>query len=100
MHAMREQVITQFSSEDTRIRTILIANVMDMFAKNFTIDGARKSILTQLASDVTQSGATFMATPPSFVPALDRQNAIRTLDNMLEVRPFSYQNFTALTIEQ
>ncbi|KAJ1311886.1 hypothetical protein OPQ81_010345 [Rhizoctonia solani] len=83
--AMRDQVIAQFSSENTRTRTILIANVMNMFVKNLAIDGPRKTILNHLALDVQQSGAAFMATPPSFVPVLDRQNAIRTLDSMLEI---------------
>ncbi|KAJ1311882.1 hypothetical protein OPQ81_010341 [Rhizoctonia solani] len=82
---MRDQVVAQFSSENTRTRTILIANAMNMFVKNLTIDGPRKSIVYHLASEVKKNGAAFIATPPSFVPVLDRQNAIRILDNMLEI---------------
>ncbi|KAG8731511.1 hypothetical protein FRC11_003955 [Ceratobasidium sp. 423] len=85
MPMLREQVIAHFSSEGTRTRTILLANVMDMFAKNFAIDGARKAILSQLALDGQQAGAAFIGALPSYVPALDRQNAIRILDNMLEI---------------
>ncbi|KAG8702088.1 hypothetical protein FRC11_011691 [Ceratobasidium sp. 423] len=85
MPMIREQVIARFSSEDTRARTILLANVMDMFAKNFVIDGARKAILSRLELDAQQAGAAFIGALPSYVPALDRQNAIRTLDNMLEI---------------
>ncbi|KAJ1310625.1 hypothetical protein OPQ81_009154 [Rhizoctonia solani] len=85
MHKMKDQVIAQFSSEKTRTRSILIANVMSMFVNHLKIDGPRKSILNHLVRDVQKSGAAFMATPPSFVPALDRQSAIRILDNMLEI---------------
>ncbi|KAJ1310629.1 hypothetical protein OPQ81_009158 [Rhizoctonia solani] len=87
-HVMRDQVITQFSSEKSRIRTILIANVMDMFARNMTIDGPRKTILNRLALEVQKSSAAFLNIPPS-TPLLDRQNALRTLDSMLEI--FSLQ---------
>ncbi|KAJ1311904.1 hypothetical protein OPQ81_010364 [Rhizoctonia solani] len=85
MPRMRDQVIAQFSSENPRARAILIANVMSMFVKQFAIDGARKTILNHLALEVQESGTAFMAEPPCFVPALDRQKAIRTLDNMLEI---------------
>ncbi|KDN34454.1 hypothetical protein RSAG8_12458, partial [Rhizoctonia solani AG-8 WAC10335] len=95
VHTMREQVVAQFSSETTRTRTILIANVMEMFAKNLTIDGTRKSILDHLALDIQQSGSCFLATPPSFVPGSDRQNAMRMLDSMLEI--FSLQITTQST---
>ncbi|CAE6429858.1 unnamed protein product [Rhizoctonia solani] len=90
-HAMREQVVAQFSSENTRTRTILIANVMDMFARNLVIDGARQFVLDQLISEGRQSGSSFMATSPS-APMLDRHSATRTLDSMLEV--CSLQIFT------
>ncbi|KAH7345467.1 fungal-specific transcription factor domain-containing protein [Rhizoctonia solani] len=88
-HVMREQVVSQFSSEATRNRAILIANVMEMFATKLKIDSTRKCILDNLVSDVLASGSFFTDTPPSFVPALDRKNAMCTLDNMLEI--FSLQ---------
>ncbi|CAE6513559.1 unnamed protein product [Rhizoctonia solani] len=91
-HAMREQIIAQFSSEDTRTRTILIANVMDMFAKNLVIDSTRRSILDRLVLDVRKSGSDFMASPPSFAPKSDNEIAMRTLDSMLEI--FSLQTTT------
>ncbi|EUC56352.1 fungal zn(2)-cys(6) binuclear cluster domain protein, putative [Rhizoctonia solani AG-3 Rhs1AP] len=89
VYTMRDQVITHFSSETTRNRTILIANVMDTFAKKLAIDDSRKTILNRLVLDVQQSGAYFTATPPSSVPNWDRQNAMHTLDSMLET--FSLQ---------
>ncbi|KAL5641825.1 hypothetical protein ACGC1H_002048 [Rhizoctonia solani] len=89
VYTMRDQVIAHFSSETTRTRTILIANVMDMFAKKLAVDDTRKSILNQLILNVQQSGVCFTATPPSFVPDLDRQNAMHTLEGMLEI--FSLQ---------
>ncbi|KAJ1311892.1 hypothetical protein OPQ81_010352 [Rhizoctonia solani] len=85
VHTLREQVISQFSSEDTRTRTVLIANVMNMFAKNCAIDGPRKSILNHLALDLQKSGSSFMASPPSLPLELDRKNAIQRLDSMLEI---------------
>ncbi|CAE6504118.1 unnamed protein product [Rhizoctonia solani] len=97
VHTMREQVNAQFSSEATRTRTILIANVMDMFAKNLAIDQTRKSILTHLVLDVQQNEVGFLATPPSLVPGLDRQSAMHTLDTMLEVRVHVTQEIDSLT---
>ncbi|KAF8761876.1 hypothetical protein RHS01_01276 [Rhizoctonia solani] len=89
--AMRDQVIQYFSSEDTRIRTILIANVMNKFLKSLTIDGIERSILDKLALTVRRNGIHFMATLPSD-PALDRENAMRILDSMLEI--FSLRTVT------
>ncbi|KAF8737267.1 hypothetical protein RHS02_06147, partial [Rhizoctonia solani] len=93
VHTMRERLVTLFSSDNTRTRTILIANVMDAFARNLVIDGARKFIVDHLVSDGQQRGYTFMTTlPMSCSLESDRYNAIRTLDYMMEV--FSLQIFT------
>jgi hypothetical protein len=81
---MRDQVIQHFSSEGTRIKIILIANVMDKFVKNLVIDGNERSILDKLGLVVQRSGARFLTTPPSS-PTIDRKNAMRILDSMLEV---------------
>ncbi|KAF8708258.1 hypothetical protein RHS03_04450, partial [Rhizoctonia solani] len=89
--AMRDQVIQYFSSEDTRIRTILIANVMNKFSKSLTIDGIERSILDKLALTVRRNDIHFTATLPSD-PALDRENAMRILDSMLEI--FSLRTVT------
>ncbi|QRW16767.1 dihydrodipicolinate synthetase family protein [Rhizoctonia solani] len=72
-HAMRDQVIQHFSLESTRTRTILIANVMNKFAKNLA------------------SGSRYMETH-FLASAIDRQHAMRVLDNMLEV--FTLQTST------
>ncbi|CAE6434633.1 unnamed protein product [Rhizoctonia solani] len=96
IHTMRDRVVAQISSENTRTRTILIANVMIAFARNLTIDDTRKSILKHLVYEVQKSGSSFMATPASS-PTLDRHNAIRTLDNILEI--FSLQTSTRPTSE-
>ncbi|KAH7325231.1 hypothetical protein B0J17DRAFT_723255 [Rhizoctonia solani] len=90
-HAMREQVVAQFSSERTRKRTILIANVMDVFARDLSIDATRLFILNHLVLDGHKSGSSFMALASS-APALDRHKAMRTLDSILET--FSLQIFT------
>ncbi|CAE6449285.1 unnamed protein product [Rhizoctonia solani] len=82
-HTMQEKIIAQFSSENTRTRTILIANVMDMFARNLVIDGARKFIVDQLVLEGQKCGAYFLATPS--LPELDKRNAMRTLDSILEI---------------
>ncbi|KAH7334088.1 fungal-specific transcription factor domain-containing protein [Rhizoctonia solani] len=83
--AVRNQVIQQFSSEHTRNKAILIANVMIVFAKNLAIDDTRKAVLNHLVSEARKSGSRFIATPVSFVPALGRQNAMRTLDTIFEI---------------
>ncbi|KEP49939.1 putative fungal Zn(2)-cys(6) binuclear cluster domain protein [Rhizoctonia solani 123E] len=84
-HIMRDQVIAQFSSEDTRSRTILIANVMNVFAKHLTINDVGKSILDYLAAEVRESSSRFTSTPPSTAPTLERQSLIRMLESMLEI---------------
>ncbi|KAJ1303782.1 hypothetical protein OPQ81_008205 [Rhizoctonia solani] len=83
-NSVKTQVIQQFSSEHTRKRTILIANVMITFAKHLTIDNARMSILDHLVVEARKSGSQFLASPVS-TPALDRQSAMRTLDNIFEI---------------
>ncbi|CUA75803.1 Fer-1-like protein 5 [Mus musculus] [Rhizoctonia solani] len=83
--AVRNQVIQQFTSENTRYRSILIANVMIMFAKNLAIDDTRKAVLTHLVTEARDAGSRFIATPVSFVPSLDRQKAMRTLDSIFEI---------------
>ncbi|CAE6440876.1 unnamed protein product [Rhizoctonia solani] len=85
VHAMRDHIIQQFSSEDVRTRTILIANVMNIFAKNPLIDDAGTSIIAYLASKVREDVHSFMAAPPSSVATVDRRNAMRMLDNTLEI---------------
>ncbi|KAG8681662.1 hypothetical protein FRC11_000817, partial [Ceratobasidium sp. 423] len=82
--SVRNQIWHQFSSEDTRKKTILIANVMITFAKNLTIDAARMSILNHLVSDVRKASSRFIATPISSVPSVDREHAMRTLDSIFE----------------
>ncbi|EUC63837.1 fungal zn(2)-cys(6) binuclear cluster domain protein, putative [Rhizoctonia solani AG-3 Rhs1AP] len=84
-HTMRDHVIAQFASEDTRTRTILIANVMRMFAENPLVDSTGTSIVSYLASKVQEDVWSFMATPPSSVIALDKRNAMRVLDHTLEI---------------
>ncbi|KAJ1310632.1 hypothetical protein OPQ81_009161 [Rhizoctonia solani] len=85
VNALRDQVITQFSCEKSRTRTIMIANVMDMFAKRLAIDGQRKSVLDHLALDVRKDGLALIAASSSVAPELDRQLALRTLDSVLEI---------------
>ncbi|CAE6468855.1 unnamed protein product [Rhizoctonia solani] len=97
VHALRDQVIAQISSESSRVRTILIANVMNMCTTTFATGGATKSILNHLTLDVRNSASTFINTPPAFAPALDRQNAVRTLDSMLEI--LGLQTHTQPTID-
>jgi hypothetical protein len=82
---MRSQVIQHFSSENTRIRTILIANLMNTFARNLVIGHQEKSILNNLASAVARSSSQFNFAPPHFTP-IGREHAMSILDSMLEVR--------------
>ncbi|KDN37471.1 hypothetical protein RSAG8_10133, partial [Rhizoctonia solani AG-8 WAC10335] len=83
-HSMRDQIIQQSSSDKTRTRIILLANVMGMYARNFAIDGTGTSILGYLALEVQKSASSFMATPPSF-SASDRQSAMHTLNSIHEI---------------
>ncbi|CAE6443303.1 unnamed protein product [Rhizoctonia solani] len=83
-YIMRDQVIGQFSYKDSRIRTILIANVMKMYARSLAIDDTGTTILGRLALAAQTNATRFMEIPPSPVRDLDRQHAIRILDNLLE----------------
>ncbi|KAG8681530.1 hypothetical protein FRC11_001005, partial [Ceratobasidium sp. 423] len=85
IHVLREEVIKYFSSEDTRTRTILIANVMSMFAKNLSINNVGISIITHLDSQVRENVKSFMGTPPPPMSETDRQNAMYILDSTLEI---------------
>ncbi|QRW22657.1 oxalate decarboxylase [Rhizoctonia solani] len=85
VHAMRDQVIQQFASDNGRKRTIMIANVMKMFGQDLVIDGRGQFILNCLASDVQEKSIAFMKTPPLFDIAMDRRNAMRALDSVLEI---------------
>ncbi|KAF8711703.1 hypothetical protein RHS03_01412, partial [Rhizoctonia solani] len=85
IHALREDIITYFSSEATRSRTILIANFMRMLSSNPSVNSTGMPIVTYLASEVREETQTFMATPPPSAPMVDRQNAMRILNNTLEV---------------
>ncbi|CAE6443296.1 unnamed protein product [Rhizoctonia solani] len=89
---MRDQVIDRFSSENSRIQTILIANVMDIYARNLVLDDAGTYMLNRLALAIQKSMSHFMSTPRALDPALDRQNATLILDSVLEI--FSLQTRT------
>ncbi|KAG8688899.1 hypothetical protein FRC11_004552, partial [Ceratobasidium sp. 423] len=84
VHVLREQVIKYFSSEDTRTRTILMANVMNIYVKNLSINDVGMSIITHLDSQVRENVKSFMGTPP-LVSETDRQNAMYILDSTLEI---------------
>ncbi|CAE6487875.1 unnamed protein product [Rhizoctonia solani] len=87
VHAMKGQIVQQFSSEDNRRRWILMANVMDAFGKQLVVGETRLSILTQLTLDMRASCLSFMVIPSSefFVAELDRKHAMQILDRTLEI---------------
>ncbi|CUA77232.1 hypothetical protein RSOLAG22IIIB_06587 [Rhizoctonia solani] len=85
VRTLKDQVIEKFAFEDTRTRTILIANVMGMFAKNPLVDSTGKSIVAYLASKVREDLQFFTAMPPSPILTQDRQNAMHVLDHTLEI---------------
>ncbi|CAE6482923.1 unnamed protein product [Rhizoctonia solani] len=90
-HGTREQVIAQFSSKKTRTRSILIANVMDVFTRNLSIDSARMFILDQLVLDGHNGGSSLVSAVSS-APALNRHQAMHMLNTILET--FALQIFT------
>ncbi|QRW18640.1 Fungal specific transcription factor domain [Rhizoctonia solani] len=84
-YIMREQIIEQFAFENSRVRTILLANIMSMYAKNLTMGRSGATMLRRLALTAQMDASRFIESPPSPVPELDQQNAIRVLDNVLEI---------------
>ncbi|ELU36648.1 fungal zn(2)-Cys(6) binuclear cluster domain-containing protein [Rhizoctonia solani AG-1 IA] len=85
VHGIREHAIQRFSSQDTRYKTILMANVMKGFAQDPLIDNKRMSILSYLAVEVQKIGCSYL-TKPQPTSEQDRQNAMYILDYALEVR--------------
>ncbi|KAF8758449.1 hypothetical protein RHS01_02262 [Rhizoctonia solani] len=80
VHGIREHAIQRFSSQDTRYKTILMANVMKGFAQDPLIDNKRMSILSYLAVE-------------------DRQNAMYILDYALEDIATNYLEIKVLTLQ-
>ncbi|ELU36639.1 hypothetical protein AG1IA_09324 [Rhizoctonia solani AG-1 IA] len=56
VHRIRDNVIQRFASKDTRIKTILMANVLRGFPQELAIGGKSMSVLTYLAHEVQKSG--------------------------------------------
>ncbi|KAF8744871.1 hypothetical protein RHS02_01602, partial [Rhizoctonia solani] len=83
VHGIREHAIQRFSSQDTRFKTILMANVMKGFAQDPLIDNKRMSILSYLAVEVQKIGCSYL-TKPQPTSEQDRQNAMYILDYALE----------------
>ncbi|KAL5634008.1 hypothetical protein ACGC1H_005995 [Rhizoctonia solani] len=84
---IKERVIQQFSSENTRTTCILMANVMDAFGRQLMVDETRLPIITYLTSELGANSSAFIATQLSepFVLESDKQDAIRILDSTLEI---------------
>ncbi|KAF8754704.1 hypothetical protein RHS01_05951 [Rhizoctonia solani] len=51
-HSAKEMIVQQLSSEDTRTRCILIANVMHVFGRQLTVDEGTSRIVSHLTSEV------------------------------------------------
>ncbi|CAE7191264.1 unnamed protein product [Rhizoctonia solani] len=86
VHAMKDHVDELFSLENTRTRTILIANVVCMFAKNPLLDNTGRSLVAYLALEVHENTQSLVGTPHSSV--LARRDAMRVLDHTLEIMTF------------
>ncbi|KAF8714696.1 hypothetical protein RHS03_00173, partial [Rhizoctonia solani] len=93
-HSAKEMIVQQLSSEDTRTRCILIANVMHVFGRQLTVDEGTSRIVSHLTSEVRKKSSKFLtessAGPHS--PELNIQDALHVLDGTLEV--FTLQIYT------
>jgi hypothetical protein len=98
VQGMRDRVVQRFSSEDTRIKTILLANAMKEFAQHLVIDNKSARILTTLGLDVQRAGSYFTAKLSKSVVDVDRQRAMRVLDCAFEVRVLSLGCVTISTM--
>ncbi|CAE6370478.1 unnamed protein product [Rhizoctonia solani] len=97
-HAMRDQVIRSFSSETVRTRTILIANVMNKFARDLVIGNRERTILNSLALNVRRESSRFLA-GSSLVASTNRGHAMRILDSMLEKQKISTLQTSTLSMQ-
>ncbi|CAE6383326.1 unnamed protein product [Rhizoctonia solani] len=84
---VKERIIRQFSSEDTRMRCILRANVMDMFGRQLLVDETRSLIVARLISEVRENSSAFLVQSSygGFASELARDDAMRVLDSTLEL---------------
>ncbi|GAB1528225.1 hypothetical protein RhiTH_011417 [Rhizoctonia solani] len=98
LHGIREHAIQRFSSQDTRYKTILMANVMKGFAQDPLIDNKRMSILSYLAVEVQKIGCSYL-TKPQPTSEQDRQNAMYILDYALEDIATNYLEIKVLTLQ-
>ncbi|QRW18638.1 Fungal specific transcription factor domain [Rhizoctonia solani] len=84
-YTMRNQIIEQFSDESSRVRTILIANIMNIYSRDLVMNEIGTCMIKALTSAVQENVSRFRITASPLVPGLNRQHAVRTLDNVLEV---------------
>ncbi|ELU36647.1 hypothetical protein AG1IA_09323 [Rhizoctonia solani AG-1 IA] len=86
VHGIRERVIQRFSSEDTRIKAILMANIMRGFARNLVVDKKGASILRHLAVNLQKRGLYYTTKLNRPILDVDREGALCMLDYTFEVR--------------
>ncbi|KAF8711810.1 hypothetical protein RHS03_01403, partial [Rhizoctonia solani] len=84
-YVLRNQVFECFYSQSSRERVILIANVMNMYARSLIVDASGTSILNHVVSSFQAGSSRFMAAAPSYVSVPEVQNGIGALDSMLEI---------------
>ncbi|CAE6481125.1 unnamed protein product [Rhizoctonia solani] len=85
VHGIRERVIQRFSSEDTRIKAILMANIMRGFARNLVVDKKGASILRHLAVNLQKRGLYYTTKLNRPILDVDREGALCMLDYTFEV---------------
>ncbi|KAF8680022.1 hypothetical protein RHS04_04863 [Rhizoctonia solani] len=96
VHRIRDNVIQRFASKDTRIKTILMANVLRGFPQELAIGGKSMSVLTYLAHEVQKSGRYYITKLHRPKIDEDKRNATRILDHAFEV--VTLQLYTQPTI--
>ncbi|CAE6404758.1 unnamed protein product, partial [Rhizoctonia solani] len=84
-YVLRNQVFECFYSQSSRERVILIANVMNMYARSLIVDASGTSILNHVVSSFQAGSSRFMAAAPSYISVPEMQNGIGALDSMLEI---------------
>ncbi|CAE6450868.1 unnamed protein product, partial [Rhizoctonia solani] len=65
-YILRNQVFECFYSQSSRERVILIANVMNMYARSLIVDASGTSILNHVVSSFQAGSSRFMAAVPSY----------------------------------
>ncbi|CUA68690.1 Transcriptional regulatory protein pro1 [Rhizoctonia solani] len=99
VHPMKESIIHQFiHSPDKRSTIILLANTIGSLGKSIQLSSKMMSLVHMLRTYAYQTIYEFMSRQSTNDPEMDRQQALNTLDLMMEVVLMQRYSYSMSTI--